>query len=94
MSEIVVSHRGGSTYDVTVRDARGSSSHEVTVWPSDVARYAPDATPEALVEASFQFLLEREPKESILRTFELPVIERYFPEYLGLIAGYCSRRED
>ena len=26
-------------------------------------------------------LLEREPKESILARFDLPVIERYFPEY-------------
>ena len=30
-------------------------------------------------------LLEREPKEAILRKFELPVIERYFPEYVGRI---------
>jgi hypothetical protein len=26
-------------------------------------------------------MLEREPRESILREFELPVIGRYFPEY-------------
>ena len=36
------------------------------MWPSDVARYAPDATPEGLLDASFRFLLEREPKEAIL----------------------------
>ena len=36
---------------------------------------------EELVRLSFEFLLEREPKESILRTFELPVIGRYFPEF-------------
>ena len=80
MSTIVVTHRTGSIYDVHVEDDRGSTTHEVTVWPSDVARYAPDATPEELLEASFAFLLEREPKESILRRFELPVIERYFPD--------------
>jgi hypothetical protein len=57
------------------------------VWPSDVARYAPDATPEALLEASFEFLLEREPKDAILRRFDLPVIERYFPEYGDRIRG-------
>jgi hypothetical protein len=28
-----------------------------------------------------EFLLEREPKESILTEFELPLIGRYFPEY-------------
>ena len=30
---------------------------------------------------SFRFLLEREPKESILRSFDLTVISRYFSEY-------------
>ena len=34
-----------------------------------------------LVRASFEFLLEREAKESILTRFDLPVIGRYFPEY-------------
>lgn len=87
MATIHVSHRSGAIYDVTVEDGRGSTSHEVTVWPSDVARYAPEATPEELIEASFQFLLEREPKDAILRRFELPVIERYFPEYPSRIAS-------
>jgi hypothetical protein len=81
MATIRVSHEGGAIYTVTVDDGRGVTTHEVAVWPSDVARYAPDATPEALLEASFEFLLEREPKEAILRRFDLPVIERYFPEY-------------
>ncbi len=46
-----------------------------------VRRYGGDAEPESLVRASFEFLLEREPKESILQAFDLPVIEQYFPEY-------------
>jgi hypothetical protein len=78
---ITVTHREGSIFDVAVQDERGSSRHEVTVWPSDVERYAPGSTPEELIEASFEFLLAREPKEAILRRFELPAIERYFPEY-------------
>jgi hypothetical protein len=85
MAAITVTHRGGSVYDVTVDDGRGSTSHQVTVRPPDVARYAPGWTAEALIEASFRFLLERESKESILRQFELPVIERYFPEFPQVI---------
>jgi len=85
MAQIAVAHEGGSRYIVTVGDGGSTTSHEVTVWPSDVARYAPGATPEALLHASFEFLLAREPKESILRRFELPVIERYFPEYPRVI---------
>ncbi len=37
--------------------------------------------PAGLVRRSFEFLLEREPKESILRRFDLRDIGRYFPEY-------------
>jgi hypothetical protein len=91
MRTIRVTNRNGAIYDVTVDDGGGSTTHEVTVWPSDVARYAPDATPEELIEASFEFLLEREPKEAILRRFELPIIEQYFPEYPTRIAGMIGR---
>jgi len=85
MAQISVAHAGGSRYVVTVEEDSGSTSHEVTVWPSDVARYAPGATPEALLRASFEFLLAREPKEAIQRRFELSMIERYFPEYARVI---------
>jgi hypothetical protein len=81
MASISVIQRDDRTFVVTVDEGRSSTTHTVTVWPSDLERYAPGAEPEALIKASFEFLLEREPKESILRTFELPVIERYFPEY-------------
>jgi hypothetical protein len=36
---------------------------------------------EDLVRRSFEFLLEREPASSILRQFDLSVIQGYFPEY-------------
>jgi hypothetical protein len=87
MKAIRVTHRDGAVYDVTLGVGRGMTTHEVTVWPSDVARYAPHATPEQLIEASFAFLLEHEPADAILRRFELPVIERYFPEYAARIGG-------
>jgi hypothetical protein len=43
--------------------------------------------PEELVRRSFEFLLEREPKESILRTFDITVIANYFPDYEKDIRG-------
>jgi hypothetical protein len=93
MAEISITHREGAVYDVTVEDGRGATTHAVTVWPSDVERYAPGATPEELLEASFRFLLEREPKESILRRFELPVIERYFRDYPSVIASMVGEHD-
>ena len=61
---------------------RGATRHTVSVAAGTLARLAPGAgTPDELVRASFEYLLEREPRESILRTFDLPIIERYFPGY-------------
>ena len=78
---ISVESSGGTTYRVVVTQGGAETTHDVVVTPEDVARYAPGATPERLLEASFQFLLQREPASSILSRFALPVIERYFPEY-------------
>ncbi|MBC8527738.1 MAG: hypothetical protein H8D22_12955, partial [Candidatus Cloacimonetes bacterium] len=36
---------------------------------------------DALIKRSFEFLLKREPKESILQKFNLRIIKNYFPEY-------------
>jgi hypothetical protein len=79
----------GWTTTVVVSDPDGSSSrHEVTVTRAVLDRLAPGAgDPVDLVRRSFVFLLEREPKESILRSFDLPVIGRYFPDYERVISG-------
>ena len=37
--------------------------------------------PHELVRRSFEFLLQREPKESILKEFNITKIAYYFPEY-------------
>ena len=69
----------GWTCRVRVDDA---TEHLVGVTPADLERLAPGSSdPEDLVRRSFEFLLAREPKESILRSFDLPVIGRYFPDY-------------
>ena len=76
---------------VTVRDG-SESHHRVHVYRADLARLDPGASdPVNLVEASFAFLLEREPKESILREFDLTVIGRYFPDYEREIGLRLSR---
>ena len=81
MARITVEHLRESLFRVTVDEQSGRSVHEVTARREHVERYAPGAAAERLIEASFEFLLEREPKEAILSRFELPVIERYFPDY-------------
>lgn len=72
---------GGWRCLVRVGDDPAATTHEVAVTHEDLSRLAPGGEVERLVEASFRFLLEREPREAILRRFELPAIGRYFPEY-------------
>jgi hypothetical protein len=66
---------------VTVGDDAGATIHDVTVDRATQEDMAFRATAEELVRASFEFLLEREPRESIMRRFELPIIGRFFGDY-------------
>ena len=78
---------GGWVAEVVVTGGGSSTRHEVTLSRGDYERLAGGKTsPAGLVEASFAFLLEREPKESILRRFDLPVIGHYFTDYERVIA--------
>ena len=75
---------GGWRCTVTIRDDRSTSTHDVTVGAEDATRLAAatsDADVQRLLYETFDFLLEREPKESILSSFDLSVVSRYFPEY-------------
>ena len=65
---------------------RQISTHDIRVRSPDLERLARGAAdPAALVEASFAFLLEREPPHAILRSFDLLEIARYFPDYEATI---------
>ena len=73
------------TFKVTVAGGT-TTTHTVTVDASYHEKLTGGhVSAEKLVEKSFEFLLERESNTSILRTFELPVIGRYFPEYESTI---------
>jgi hypothetical protein len=84
---------GGWAADVVVREGESETLHALTLDRGTHQRLAGGrATPEELLRASFEFLLEREPKESILRSFDVRDIPRYFPEYEREIARYLPAR--
>jgi hypothetical protein len=87
MAEITVEPIGNEVYRVTVEQAGSTSTHEVTVSRDEAAKH-PGVATEEFIEASFRFLLDREPREAILRRFELAVISRYFPEYESRLGEY------
>ena len=67
-------------FEVEVREDGSVSRHRVTMR---------NGTPR-LVEGAFRFLLDREDKESILKTFDVSVISKYFPEFEEEINKYLS----
>jgi uncharacterized membrane protein len=81
-----------TTFRVTVEGRTTTTTHTVTVSPSYYEKLTGKrVAPEVLVEKSFEFLLERENNTSILRSFELPVIGRYFPEYEKTIGSMLAQ---
>ncbi|MFP4046660.1 MAG: hypothetical protein ACLFT4_02755 [Bacteroidales bacterium] len=75
------------TFQVTVEDENSKSSHTVTVDDKFYKKLTGGVIPkEELIKKSFEFLLEREPKEAIMPNFNLDVISRFFPEYESYVS--------
>jgi hypothetical protein len=82
-------------FDAVIRDTRGESRHRVTMQAEEAERWARlGAEPSRCVEAVMRFLLDREPKESILSAFDMRVVQRYFPEFEDAFPGYLARLGD
>jgi hypothetical protein len=81
-----------SAFEVIVREGNSETHHHVTISPEMCERLtAGKHTPERCLEAAFRFLLDREPKESILRRFDVTAISRYFPEFEREMPRYLSQ---
>ncbi len=77
---IEVTHSAGDEWLVSIKSTV-TTHHRVRVTKKDVERLAGGRSAEELLQESMRFLLEREPNTSILPSFDLPLIGRYFPEY-------------
>lgn len=83
-AKVEVEQTGEGEFRVRVTEGKSETSHRVTLRPEDYERLAKGKVePAELVRRSFQFLLENEPKESILARFDLSLIGRYFPQFEG-----------
>jgi hypothetical protein len=79
-------------FEVVVREGQGETRHQVTMARDTCDRLTGGKhTPERCLEAAFRFLLDREPKESILSRFDVTVISRYFPGFERELPRYLSR---
>ncbi|MGH2630673.1 MAG: hypothetical protein ACRDHI_08955 [Actinomycetota bacterium] len=72
-----------SRFHVRLTDPDGSvTQHDVSMSREEWERFGGSyRTSETLIEASFRFLLDREPKEQIMAAFGLGQIAKFFPSF-------------
>jgi hypothetical protein len=76
-------------FTVTVKGSGGDTQHEVTMAQITYeALTGSQVSPESCIGAAFEFLLEREPQESILTSFDITTISTYYPEFETEFPGY------
>ena len=77
-------------YEVTVQ-SNTITTHLVTLSDEVHKNLTNEkVTKEELLDFSFKFLLDREPNASIMSSFELTVISRYFSDYEKSVKKWCS----
>lgn len=69
-------------FDVTVQDEGGTSRYKVTMAEATYRRLTGGKVgPVRCIQAAFEYLLERESKDSILANFDITLISAYFPTF-------------
>lgn len=86
MSNIKVEQKSESngrwTFTVQIGQGKDITQHTITLSDSYYQKLCSgQIEPSELVRKSFEFLLRKEPRESILTQFDLPLIQHYFSDY-------------
>ena len=80
-------------FGVTVAKT-STTTHTVTVTDRSLTDLTDNnVTKTQLLEFSFKFLLEREPNTSILSSFDINVIAKYFPDYRDEVIRWCNESQ-
>ncbi|HET6465667.1 MAG TPA: hypothetical protein VFH55_08680 [Nitrospiria bacterium] len=76
-------------FDVTVQDEEGTSRYKVTMALATYRKLTGGkVNPARCVQAAFEYLLERESKDSILTNFDITLISAYFPTFGSEFKNY------
>ena len=69
-------------FGVTVLDGKSELNYNVTSDKKYLQSLSKsEISTSDFIKKTFEFLLERESKESILKSFDISIIKKYFPEY-------------
>ena len=87
---ISIKKRTDDVFVVTVADGI-TTTHTVTVTDQSLTDLTDNnVTKTQLLEFSFNFLLDREPNTSILSSFDINVISKYFSDYRDEVRRWCD----
>lgn len=79
---IEVKRKNQNEFGVVVQEKNTKTEHLVTLDDNYYQLLTQGKiTKEDLIRKTFQFLLRREPQESVLSAFNLNIVKRYFPEF-------------
>ena len=88
--ELLITELSKDKFEITV-NADQITKHVVSVTDQMLLNLTNNKTSkEELLNFSFNFLLERESNTSILSSFDLTVISKYFPEYTKKVRDICN----
>ena len=87
---VSIKKRTDDVFVVTVADGM-TTTHTVTVTDQSLTDLTDNnVTKTQLLEFSFNFLLDREPNTSILSSFDINVISKYFSDYRDEVRRWCD----
>lgn len=87
---IAIKKLSDDVFEVTVVEI-STTAHTVTISDQSLNDLTDKkVTKTQLLEFSFNFLLDREPNTSILSSFDINVISRYFPNYRDEVRRWCN----
>lgn len=78
-------------FQVTIKEACDHTTHIIRIKDNFLDLLPKNHSHEAIVIAAFRFLLDREPKETILPNFDISIIPNYFPNFLSEISSYLCQ---
>ena len=90
---ILIKKSSDDVFQVTVAKT-SKTNHTVTVTDQSLSDLSDNnLTKIQLLEFSFRFLLEREPNTSILSSFDINVISKYFSNYKDEVRRWCDESQ-
>ena len=87
---ISIKRLSDDVFEVTVAET-STTTHTVTVTDQSLKDLTfNNVTKTQLLKFSFNFLLDKEPNTSILWSFDINVISRYFSDYKDEVRRWCD----